>query len=83
MRWLRLGGVFATAVALSFCLPRVARAQETTIKPTGPTGAWQVEGGTPFRWEAVLRADGVHLLGAVSACSSTPGDLPLGIGRPD
>ena len=76
MRWLRLGGVFATAVALSFCLPRVARAQETTIKPTGPTGTWQVEGGTPFRWEAVLRADGAHLLGAVSSCSSTPGAAP-------
>ena len=56
---------------------------QDSIKPSGPTGTWQVEGGTPFRWEAVLRADGVHLLGAVSACSSTPGDLPLGIGRPD
>ena len=38
---------------------------------SGPTGTWQVEGeGATFRWEAVLRADGPNLIGAVSSCAS-------------
>jgi alcohol dehydrogenase (cytochrome c) len=40
-------------------------------RANGPTGTWRVEGdGTRFRWEAVLRADGPNLIGAVSSCNS-------------
>ena len=46
-------------------------------RASGPTGTWKVAGeghspriGTRFRWEAVLRADGSNLIGAVSSCHS-------------
>lgn len=39
-----------------------------TYAQNGPTGTWRVEGvGTTFPWEAVLRADGSNLIGAVSS----------------
>lgn len=47
---------------------------------TGPTGTWRVEGvGSPFPWEAVLRAYGSNLIGAVSTTSiDTPVEISDG-----
>jgi alcohol dehydrogenase (cytochrome c) len=53
---------------------------------SGATGTWRVEGdgthsGLP--WEAVLRADGTNLIGAVSSCSSITRAFPIFGGHSD
>jgi alcohol dehydrogenase (cytochrome c) len=68
--------VFAFAILLATCAPSFAQ--------TGPTGTWRVEGAGPqFPWEAVLRADGSNLIGAVSSCASVTRAFEIFEGRID
>src|SRR5262245_61987015 len=57
---------FALVIVIAMCALTYSQS-----RASGPTGTWWVDGETtPFRWEAVFRADGPNLIGAVSSCSS-------------
>jgi hypothetical protein len=66
--------LFATLIAL------VA----PTYAQSGITGTWRIEGAEPaFPWEAVLRADGANLSGALTSCSSSRGAIDIYEGKVD